>query len=1015
MPGLIEVITSSSSAAGERHAHLAEHVGKIAINAWAGGPDDPDNEVGGAVWQLGVNWIPYQLDTFVTPAFPGYVSGHSTFSRSAAEVLTQFTGSPYFPDGLGTWTASTEYLQFEKGPTTEVTLQWATYYDAADEAGVSRRWGGIHIAADDWNGRIMGAQIGHDAYDLATQYFTGTLAFPALRAGGEYVLMEGHALHLKALLDSTLDPATVEWDLNNDGIFGDVVGAEPLVSWSTLNAFGIVDGPSNHQIQVRANDGLGGPPVVASTWVNVFNVKPTAHAGGPYTIRVGDPLTLNASNSFDPVDGLTFAWDLNGDGIFEDAFGVNPTLTSAQLTALGVYGNPKTLEVRVRVSDGQPNGTAVSAATTLTLVDLLPYTFNLVGGASQLTVTGTYVPLEGPGEPLNSQPGSTQTIVLDGMLAVDLGPEAVVLSGGSSIFAINQGSSFLPGGSDANVGLSSITPNLLSVAIRSAVFDAISGFASLNADGEFSTSSLKIAFTSGSSVDYQIDGNGIQQFGLDSLGQISNLPAGPGTLVTAGNFWMLTIPIELSFEIVANGGERILIDVAGQIVATTPLPAFNDVAPWAIPLASGPMSLPGAIAAGDFDGDGYVDLFIARRDTGAGYRSTSEQPVQSALYRNRGDGTFEDVTESSGIGIGMYANAAGWADLNNNGHLDLYVTSWMSFGQSGAWRNYLFINDGTGHFTEEAVLRGADISRVSPMRWSEGVAFGDFDNDGYLDMLVAELNWGPNAAHEPYTRLLRNRGAEQPGYFEDVTVEAGLDWPLNRYGVVVSYTPMFADMDNDGLLDILIVGDFDGSSLWWNNGDGTFTDGTAAAGVSTEKFGMGSTIADVNGDGYLDWFVTSIYSDQSEFTDGNRLYLNNGNRTFTDATDVYNVRAGQWGWGAEFFDFDNDGLLDLVMTNGFDDIAGMLADEELVGIDVISEFVADPTILWRNVGGTMQDVSIAMGINDKVVGRGIVIFDYNADGRLDFIVANDRSRPVLYRNNLVTDNNYVRILLEGTR
>lgn len=171
--GLIELITHETTAPGERHAHLAGHEGEVAIRSWAGNPEDPETQVGGVTWIRAVDWIPYQLPTFVTPAFPGYVSGHSTFSRAAAEVLTRMTGSPYFPDGLGSTTREAGSLDFEDGPTTDVTLQWATFYDAADQAGQSRLWGGIHIGADDVNGRRAGAACGIAAWNRAIAHFTG--------------------------------------------------------------------------------------------------------------------------------------------------------------------------------------------------------------------------------------------------------------------------------------------------------------------------------------------------------------------------------------------------------------------------------------------------------------------------------------------------------------------------------------------------------------------------------------------------------------------------------------------------------------------------------------------------------------------------------------------------------------------------------------------------------------------------------------------------------------------------
>jgi hypothetical protein len=173
-PGLVEVITKESSALGARHAALADHVGEIAIRTWKGFPEDPTTEASGVGWILAVDWVPYQLPTFVTPAFAGYVSGHSTFSRAAAEVMTAFTGSSYFPGGLYKVPIPTGSLKVEHGPTTDVTLKWATYFDAADTAGVSRLYMGIHIPADDFNGRRLGSQCGRDAWALSEKYFDGT-------------------------------------------------------------------------------------------------------------------------------------------------------------------------------------------------------------------------------------------------------------------------------------------------------------------------------------------------------------------------------------------------------------------------------------------------------------------------------------------------------------------------------------------------------------------------------------------------------------------------------------------------------------------------------------------------------------------------------------------------------------------------------------------------------------------------------------------------------------------------
>jgi hypothetical protein len=174
VPGLIEVITKEATAAGGPMAALQGHEGEIAVRSWAGTPSDPKTITSGVIWRLATTWITYQLPTFVTPAFQGYVSGHSTFSRAAAEVMTAFTGSEYFPGGVSGYNIAAGSLRNEKGPSTDIRLEWATYYDAADQAGQSRLFGGIHIQADDFTGRIIGAQCGKAAWALAQKFYAGT-------------------------------------------------------------------------------------------------------------------------------------------------------------------------------------------------------------------------------------------------------------------------------------------------------------------------------------------------------------------------------------------------------------------------------------------------------------------------------------------------------------------------------------------------------------------------------------------------------------------------------------------------------------------------------------------------------------------------------------------------------------------------------------------------------------------------------------------------------------------------
>jgi uncharacterized protein DUF6851 len=185
-PGLVEVITPASTAPGQRHAHLAGSEGKIAVRSWQGAiegvaPFDDPAEIAGVDWILAENWMPYQLISFVTPPFAGYVSGHSTFSRSAAEVLTLLTGTPYFPGGIFEYDIPQgSGLDFEYGPTTPVQLQFATYFDASDQASLSRVYGGIHPPADDFAGRRIGHEIGPAVWVLSMRYFAGeTIPEPA--------------------------------------------------------------------------------------------------------------------------------------------------------------------------------------------------------------------------------------------------------------------------------------------------------------------------------------------------------------------------------------------------------------------------------------------------------------------------------------------------------------------------------------------------------------------------------------------------------------------------------------------------------------------------------------------------------------------------------------------------------------------------------------------------------------------------------------------------------------------
>lgn len=215
-PGLVEIVTPETVLPGERHEHFSGSIGSIAVFTWSGEPDDPETELGGVRWIPAMNWLPYQRDTFVTPAFAAYVSGHSCFSRTGAEVMTRITGSPYFPGGISEHVVPKGALEFEYGPSEDITLQWATYYDAADEAGISRLWGGIHVSVDDLPGRVMGSGVGIRAYELARKYWDGSI----LRDPVQVVFVR----------EETPSKFSLKWD-RTIGLFYKVQSSIDLASW----------------------------------------------------------------------------------------------------------------------------------------------------------------------------------------------------------------------------------------------------------------------------------------------------------------------------------------------------------------------------------------------------------------------------------------------------------------------------------------------------------------------------------------------------------------------------------------------------------------------------------------------------------------------------------------------------------------------------------------------------------------------------------------------------------------
>lgn len=434
---------------------------------------------------------------------------------------------------------------------------------------------------------------------------------------------------------------------------------------------------------------------------------------------------------------------------------------------------------------------------------------------------------------------------------------------------------------------------------------------------------------------------------------------------------------------------------------------FTDVTLSVLPMptmSSGQTpTLDGGATTGDFDNDGDIDIVIPTRED------------RDLYFRNNGDGAFDEIGEQAGFTAVTDGRSAAAADIDNDGDLDIYVAAHIEPG------HYLYINDGNGFFTEEAGPRGAAIP--GGQRHGRGVAFGDYDNDGYLDIYVAE--WFEPFARlgstGPVGRLLKNRGALQPGYFDDVTIAARVvqNSISGRRSGVFPHTPRFTDLDRDGWPDLVIASDFSESRLYWNNGDGTFTDGTTASGFATGRSEMGMDTADINGDGLIDIVTTSIFFDQNgdgiadNHLDGNRLYLNNGDRTFTDATDAAGIRNGYWGWGVTALDYDNDSDVDLFQANGFADIFCPACEEEFPeGLDWVDHFAHNPTLLFENVGNsTFMDVAAARGIATSDVSIGVIAFDYDADGDQDVLQINRGAPPHLFRNDTSSANDWLQIKL----
>jgi hypothetical protein len=413
----------------------------------------------------------------------------------------------------------------------------------------------------------------------------------------------------------------------------------------------------------------------------------------------------------------------------------------------------------------------------------------------------------------------------------------------------------------------------------------------------------------------------------------------------------------------------------------------------------------------DYDQDGLMDLFFVQSAATDIYHPP--QPLRSALYHNNGDGTFTDVTEKSGLaGVGHYGQGVAVGDFDNDGFPDLYVT--------GYGRAILYHNNGDGTFTDVTATAGvADAGG-----WSTSAGWFDYDKDGWLDLLVTNyIEWSPKnnlwcGDHRPgyrsychpgnykgqKTKLYHNN---RDGTFSDVSEASGVGKPESKgMGVVL------ADFNNDGWPDIAIANDSWPNFLFINKHDGTFQDvsfvsGMAASEDGRYEAGMGIDAADVDGDGWQDLYITHLDFEL------NRLYHNNQNGSFDDVTfksGIGNKAILLSGVSMKFLDYDNDGWNDILQLNG-----AMLDNVNLYHGEVSYK---EPLLMFRNLGkGQFEKVSDSLGPDfmRPIVGRGLATADFNNDGGIGIVTNNRGDYPSLLRNDGATTNHWAEFLLIGTR
>ncbi len=413
----------------------------------------------------------------------------------------------------------------------------------------------------------------------------------------------------------------------------------------------------------------------------------------------------------------------------------------------------------------------------------------------------------------------------------------------------------------------------------------------------------------------------------------------------------------------------------------------------------------GGIALFDYDGDGMIDIYFLN---GAPLRGTAvDRPLRNALYRNRGDGTFTDVTEQAGVGDLGHGLAVTVGDYNNNGHPDLYISN---FGP-----NVLYRNNGDGTFSEVTLEAGVGNGD----RVGAGASFLDIDGNGRLDLFVSNYidfryenhvplpmgRWffqaGPQYYNPLPDALYRNQG---DGTFVDISESSGIGAVAGPGMGIVSF-----DANDNGYPDILVSNDGGPNFLYQNDGQGRFREVGLMAGLAYDFLGnsnssMGVDCGDFDNDGRLDLIMTNFASEMPV------LYRNLGEVFFLDASSAARLSAGLFPhvtWGTGFADFDNDGHRDLFIACGHFDPIEHVDDRTAFRV---------PNFLLRNRGdGTFEDVSQAVGSGLAVVesSRGVGLDDLNNNGRIDVVVLNSNARPTLIRNDTTSDHHWLQLRLRG--